>query len=152
MREELIDDSPPYIKDSEEEERLDNPPVSTKNLNVLNWRTVKAMRRKALKRGKVLVVENGRLKLKPYSDYLAEKIAERNPVVAEIYMRLKREASNVKSERVLVGLALFIYYSMTGMSKTKALKMAARESYASEKSIASAALRYRPALEAMIKY
>ncbi len=146
VREELIDDSPPYMKSDGELEGHANRSVSTRSMNVLNLRTVRAIKRRALKQGKVLIIDSGGLKLKPYSDYLAEKVVERNPAVAQLYKKLKSEVEGVRSERVLVGLALYIYYLTIGMSKSRALKMAARESYASEKSIANAASRYRLAL------
>lgn len=147
--EDVLDDtSPPNYISSEAnvDERKIKPikkPVD------INGKTARAMAKKALRKGSIMVLSDGNAKLIPYSDYLAEARVTGSSA-SKIYYRLKEEIRDRRSIRVIAGLALYLHYLSLGMSSSKALKRASRESRASEKSISSAALKYRPVIERIL--
>ncbi|MCE4611526.1 MAG: hypothetical protein F7B17_06120 [Desulfurococcales archaeon] len=115
----------------------------------INGKTVRALAKRALRKGSVMVLSEGSVKLVPYSDYLAEA-AVKESEASRIYYKLKKEIGGGRSIRVIAGLALYLHYLSTGMSPSKALKKASRESRASEKSISNAASKYRLVIERIL--
>jgi hypothetical protein len=89
-------------------------------------------------------------RLLSYSDYIALRRIEDYPEAKRIFEALRREAGD-RSFRVLAGLALFIYYRRMGYSISESMRIAVRESKASEKSIRSAAAKLRRVVEGFLR-
>ena len=147
--EDLLDDASPLNFNNIEANMTEKRVKPIRRPSDINGKTAKAMAKRALRRGSVMVLSGNSVKLIPYSDYLAEAIVTGSSA-SKIYYKLKEEIRGKRSIRVIAGLALYLHYLSMGMSPSKALKRASRESRASEKSISNAASKYRLVIERIL--